>query len=136
MITLVIIFDNYIIISDNFIFHRMISVSTHTSYCYAVTTKSLIFLRCIAHLYLINRISVQIKRHMINLRQKMSQAHRLLPYKYSSRKNLNQPSCFVVRKSIALFFLMICTKIQLLRDKCAIQHNNMIHLVVPATLSH
>ena len=38
---------------------RVISVSTHTSYCCAVTTKCLIFLRCIAHLS-INRTSVQI----------------------------------------------------------------------------
>ena len=41
---------------DNLI--RVISVSTPSVIFYAVTTKCILLLHCIAHLYLINRISV------------------------------------------------------------------------------
>ena len=43
---------------------RIISISTHTSYCCAVTIKCLILLRCIAHFSLINRISVKIIKNI------------------------------------------------------------------------
>ena len=91
----------------------------HTSYCRMVTTKCLKLLCCIAHLSLINRISVQIILNNL--------ANAWLQHKHScfSQRKLKAVTFFCKVKQLALLFMSIYTEILLTRDKSVIQRTTI-----------